>query len=67
MPPLRRLRLVSSSRGSSTVGEAPGAPLCPDFAPPFKYGGEIYSVTIDVSGDLIEDDAATLRRLMARQ
>jgi arylsulfatase len=35
--------------------------------PPFTFTGEIHSVTIEVSGDLIEDDEATLRRLMARQ
>lgn len=49
------------------VGSAPGAPVGPDITPPFEYGGVIHSVTIDVSGDLIEDDEATLRRLMARQ
>jgi arylsulfatase len=49
------------------VGQAPGAPVCPDFEPPFVYGGTVHSVTIDLSGELIEDDEATLRRLMARQ
>jgi arylsulfatase A-like enzyme len=49
------------------VGTAPGAPVCPDYEPPFTFGGTIHSVEIDVSGELIEDDEATLRRLMARQ
>ncbi len=49
------------------VGEASGAPVCPEIERPFRFGGEIHSVTIDVSGELIEDDEATLRRLMARQ
>lgn len=49
------------------VGEAPGAPIFEGYEPPFEYGGVIHSVTIDVSGELIEDDEATLRRLMARQ
>ena len=54
-------------RAGLSVGEASGAPVCSEYAPPFTFGGEVYSVTIDVSGDLIEDDEATLRRLMARQ
>ena len=49
------------------VGSAPGAPVGPEIVPPFEYGGKIHSVTVDVSGDLIEDDEATLRMLMARQ
>jgi arylsulfatase len=49
------------------IGTAPGAPVCPGYEPPFTFGGTVRSVTIDVSGDLIEDDEATLRRLMARQ
>jgi arylsulfatase len=52
---------------SMLVGEAPGAPVAPGIEPPFTFTGEIHSVTFDVSGDLIEDDEATLRRLMARQ
>ncbi|MEM9034339.1 MAG: arylsulfatase [Actinomycetota bacterium] len=49
------------------VGWAPGAPVGPEITPPFEYGGVIHSVTVDVSGDLVEDDEATLRRIMARQ
>jgi arylsulfatase len=49
------------------VGEAPGAPVAPGIEPPCTFTGTIHSVTFDVSGDLIEDDEATLRRLMARQ
>jgi len=51
-----------------TIGEAPGAPVCPDVdRPPFEFTGVIHSVTYDVTGDLIEDDELTMRRLMARQ
>jgi hypothetical protein len=49
------------------IGEAPGAPIAAGIEPPFTFTGEIHTVTFDVSGDLIEDDEATLRRLMARQ
>jgi arylsulfatase len=50
-----------------SVGEAPGAPVSPEYEPPFTFGGEVHSITINVAGELIEDDEATLRRLMARQ
>ena len=49
------------------VGTAHGAPVCPEYATPFTFEGTLHSVTVDVSGDLIEDDDATLRRLMATQ
>ncbi len=49
------------------VGAAPGAPVAPEYEPPFAFEGTVHSVTIDVSGELIEDDEATLRRLLARQ
>ena len=34
---------------------------------PFKFTGTIHSVTVDVSGELIEDSEAELRVHMARQ
>ena len=48
-------------------GRAPGAPVTPDYQPPFEFTGRIFKVTVDVSGELIEDDEVTLKRLMARQ
>jgi hypothetical protein len=39
----------------------------PPDSPPFSFTGVIHSVTFDVTGDLIEDDELTLRRLMVRQ
>jgi arylsulfatase len=49
------------------VGAAPGAPVTFDYQPPFEFGGTIHSVTVGVSGNLIEDDEATLRRILTRQ
>jgi arylsulfatase len=49
------------------VGTAPGAPVCPDYEPPFTFTGTIHSVVVDVSGELIVDDEAAVRQLMARQ
>jgi len=50
-----------------TCGIAPGAPVTPDYQPPFKFTGKIYSVIVDVSGDLIQDREAEMRTIMARQ
>jgi arylsulfatase len=53
--------------GGIVVGGDPGAPVSPDYEPPFRYTGTLFNVTVDVSGDLIEDDELTLRRHLARQ
>jgi len=53
--------------GGIKVGADPGAPVAPFYDPPFEFTGTIYSVTIDVSGDVIKDDEAELRAIMARQ
>ena len=50
-----------------TCGAAHGAPVVPEYQPPFKFTGKIYSVTVDVSGELIEDQEAEVRMIMARQ
>jgi hypothetical protein len=45
-----------------------GAPVLPDvYTPPFTFTGTIHEVVVDVGGELLEDDEATLRRLMAQQ
>jgi arylsulfatase len=45
-----------------------GAPVLESvYKPPFTFTGTIHSVTVDVAGDLIEDDATTMRRMMAQQ
>jgi arylsulfatase len=44
------------------------APVLPDvYDPPFAFTGTIHQVVVDVGGELIEDDEAKLRRLMAQQ
>ncbi|NPV62997.1 MAG: arylsulfatase [Methanotrichaceae archaeon] len=53
--------------GGVTCGAAHGAPVTPDYHPPFRFTGKIHSVTVDVSGDLIEDKEAEMRMVMARQ
>jgi arylsulfatase len=48
-------------------GADPGAPVTPDYEPPFEYTGTLYSVTVDVSGELIKDAEAEMRMILARQ
>jgi arylsulfatase len=50
-----------------SCGAAHGAPVVPEYKPPFEFTGKIYSVTVDVSGQLIEDKEAEVRMVMARQ
>jgi len=44
-----------------------GAPVTPEYSPPFEFTGTIDSVTVDVSGELIRDTEAEMRQIMARQ
>jgi arylsulfatase len=53
--------------GGVLCGRATGAPVTPDYAPPAVFTGKLHKVVVDVSGELITDDDATLRMLMARQ
>ncbi len=38
-----------------------------DYAAPNAFSGEIKSVTLDLSGDLIVDSEAEMKRLLAQQ
>ena len=38
-----------------------------EYKAPFRFTGKISRVTVDVSGDLIQDDEAEVRRIMAKQ
>jgi len=53
--------------GALTWGANPGSAVTDDYASPFKFTGTIHSVTVDVSGKLIDDPEAELRAHMARQ
>ena len=53
--------------GGLTCGANPGLPVTPEYPSPFKFTGKIYSMTVDVSGDLTKDAEAELRLVMARQ
>ncbi len=49
------------------VGRDEGSPVCDDYTTPFEFTGTIHRVTIDVSGDVIVDDEAEMKAIMARQ
>ena len=53
--------------GALSCGANPGSPVTPDYEPPFEYSGTLYSVTVDVSGELIKDTEAEMRMILARQ
>jgi arylsulfatase len=45
-----------------------GAPVLESvYKPPFAFTGIIHSVTVDVAGELVKDDEAEVRRIMAQQ
>ncbi len=48
-------------------GADTGSPVWDKYKPPFKFTGTLHSVTVDVSGELIKDDEATVRMVLARQ
>ncbi len=49
------------------IGSDPGSRVTDEYSGPFPFTGTIHSVTVDVSGDLIEDDEATMRTVLVRQ
>jgi hypothetical protein len=53
--------------GRAHLRRQPRIRITDDYASPFKFTGTIHSVTVDVSGELIEDSEAELRVHMARQ
>jgi hypothetical protein len=44
-----------------------GETVSHEYRAPFKFTGTIHEVTVDLSGELIEDDEAKVRVLMAQQ
>jgi arylsulfatase A-like enzyme len=53
--------------GALTCGSNPGSPVTPEYSSPFPFTGTLHSVTVDVSGDLIDDGESAMRMAMARQ
>ena len=53
--------------GVLKCGRDNGSPVTPESAPPFEFTGEIDSVTVEVSGELIKDSETEMRQIKARQ
>jgi arylsulfatase len=43
--------------GGIACGADSGSPVWDKYKPPFKFTGTLYGATVDVSGELIKDDA----------
>lgn len=52
--------------GVSVGGDA-GSPVMTDYSPPFRFTGKVKKALVDVSGAMIEDQAAKMRMYLARQ
>ena len=48
-------------------GTRPNSVVPADYQAPFAFNGEIKSVTLDVTGDLIVDHESEHKRIMAQQ
>jgi arylsulfatase len=53
--------------GAMLVGADLGAPVTPDYQPPFRFTGTIKRVIVDVSGEHVEDYEAQMRIVLAKQ
>ena len=53
--------------GGIVCGADSGSPVWDKYKSPFRFSGTLHAVTVDVSGELIKDDDAALRNIMARQ
>jgi arylsulfatase len=53
--------------GGFVCGADAGSPVWDEYDPPFPFTGTLHRVTVDVSGNLIQDTEAEMRVVMARQ
>jgi arylsulfatase A-like enzyme len=53
--------------GGVSVGRDAGAPVIPDYGPPFAFSGSIAQVVYDVTGELVKDLESEIRVALARQ
>jgi arylsulfatase len=58
---------VAFNPGAFHCGANPGTSVVPEYEAPFPFTGRLYTVAIDVSGDLITDTKAEMDAAMAHQ
>jgi hypothetical protein len=65
LPVTTPIRLAQS--GAMLVGADTGAPVTPEYKPPFGFTGAIKRLIVDVSGEHVEDYEAQMRIALAKQ
>ena len=65
LPVTTPLRMAQG--GAMLVGADVGAPVTPEYKPPFRFTGTIKRVIVDVSGEHVEDYEAQMRIALAKQ
>ncbi len=65
LPVTTPIRLAQG--GAMLVGADTGAAVTPEYTPPFRFGGRIHRVIVDVSGDQVEDYEAQMKIALAKQ
>jgi arylsulfatase len=53
--------------GGMVCGADTGSPVWDKYKPPFRFTGTLYSVIVDLSGEMIKDAEAEMRIALARQ
>jgi arylsulfatase A-like enzyme len=53
--------------GAMLVGQDTGAPVSPEYKPPFRFTGTLKRVIVDLSGEHIADHEAEMRIALAKQ
>lgn len=53
--------------GSMLVGQDSGAPVNPEYSPPFRYAGALERVFVDVSGESATDEQAEIAAYLRKQ
>ncbi len=53
--------------GAMLVGQDSGAPVNPEYKPPFRYEGKLKRVIVDVSGEAVVDHEAEMKVYLRKQ
>ncbi len=53
--------------GAMLVGADTGAPVTPEYQPPFRFTGRLRRIILDISGEHVEDYEAQMRVALATQ
>ncbi|CAN5465917.1 hypothetical protein BH09ACT8_BH09ACT8_03330 [soil metagenome] len=65
LPVTTPIRLAQG--GAILVGADTGSSVTPEYQSPFRYGGKIHRIIVDISGDHVEDCEAQMKITLAKQ